>query len=971
MGFKTKRSILTAAIFAAFILIIFGGGCRQSPPAKQSGLPLKFTTYREIPGVTDDEIAAVSRLADERAGGFVYGAILSTEMFHDRDNGGMRGYTAMLCEWLTGLFGIEFKPAAFEWGDLAAGLESGVIDFTGDMTPTDERRQKYLMTDAIAQRTLKYFRISGSRPLSDIAEEHAPRFAFFRGTTTPDYVAASHIYDNFETIYVSDTAEAYRLLKDRKADAFLDESVFEAAFDIYGNVVTTDFFPLLNNPVVMTAFKPELAPVISVVQKALQNGGSLYLAELYKRGEQMYHKHKLDVTLTEEERAYIRDNPVIPIAAETYVYPISFYNKYEKDWQGIYFDVLDEVTYLTGLVFKPVNGTKAEFPELLELLESGGAFMMSEVIQTEERANRGLMWTNVPTMVDRYALLSKSEFPNVSLRGVLDVRVGVPRQTAYADLFRSWFPNHRHIVEYESTDAAFEAMERGEVDLVISSLRRLLSITNYNEFSGYKANLVFDRISESFFAFNKDQAVLRSIINKTLTVIDIRGISEQWSLKTYNYKGKVAQAQRPWLIGASALLVCVLVLLIIMQMRRRSEGKRLEILVQKRTAEAQAANRAKSAFLANMSHEIRTPLNAIIGMAAICRAAKDIEKKDYALGKIEGASAHLLGVVNDVLDMSKIEANKLELSNVQYDFRKMLDKMITVINFRVDEKHQKLLIEVDDAIPRVLVGDDQRLSQVIMNLLSNAVKFTPDGGEIRINAALAGEANGICELRIEVADSGIGISAEQQAQLFSAFKQAESGTSRKFGGTGLGLAISKRIVEMMGGKIWIESELGKGARFIFTVKAKHGEDLPDSEPREDAGAQEASRENAFAGKRLLLAEDMEVNREIIITLLDGTGLAIDSAENGEIALAAITAAPDKYDAILMDVQMPHMDGLEATRRIRALPALQNKKLPIIAMTANVFKEDIDMCIAAGMDDHLGKPLDFDDMLTKLRKYLFS
>ena len=956
------------AMMCVLAACLMGCGGKDKTP-KPSGEPVKFASYREVPGVTDGEAAAIERLKEVRAGGFVYGMGLSTEMFRDRESGEMRGYAAMFCEWLTGLFGIEFKPTAFEWGDLASGLESGTVDFTGDMTPTEERRKKYYMTDAIAQRTLRYFRLAGGQPLSLIAETRAPRFAFFVGTTTPEYVAASRIYDTFETIYVSDTAEAYKLLKNGKADALLDESVYEAAFDIYGNIVTADFFPLLNNPVAMTAFKPELEPVISIAQKALQNGGINYLTELYKRGEREYRRHKLDVTLSEEEHAYIRGNPVIPIAAETYVYPISFYNKYEKQWQGIYIDVLDEVTELTGLVFKPINSTHAEFPELLAQLESGEAFMMSEVIQTEERRQRGLMWTNVPTMVDRYALLSKSKFPNVSLKGVLDVRVGLPRQTAYADLFRSWFPDHKNIVEYASTDAAFEAMERGEVDMVMSSQRRLLSITNYSEFPGYKANLVFDCVSESFFTFNKDQAVLCSIINKALTVIDIKSVSDQWALKTYNYKGKVAQAQRPWLIGASALLICVLVLLFILMMRNRSEGKRLEILVQKRTAEALAANRAKSAFLANMSHEIRTPLNAIIGMVAIGKAAPEIEKKDYALSKIEGASAHLLGVVNDVLDMSKIEADKLELSAVQYDFAAMLQKITAVINFRVDEKHQKLLVSVNEKIPRLLIGDDQRLSQVIMNLLSNAVKFTPDGGEIRLGVSLAAEADGVCELRAEVADSGIGISAEQQAQLFSAFKQAESGTSRKFGGTGLGLAISKRIVEMMGGKIWIESELGKGARFIFTVKAKRGAEPPDEERREGADAQEAPRENIFTGKRLLLAEDVEINREIIITLLEDSGLTIDCAENGEIALQMVTAAPDKYDAALMDVQMPQMDGLEATRRIRALPAPRSKKLPIIAMTANVFKEDIDTCLAAGMDDHLGKPLDVDEMFAKLRKYL--
>jgi signal transduction histidine kinase/ABC-type amino acid transport substrate-binding protein/ActR/RegA family two-component response regulator len=388
--------------------------------------------------------------------------------------------------------------------------------------------------------------------------------------------------------------------------------------------------------------------------------------------------------------------------------------------------------------------------------------------------------------------------------------------------------------------------------------------------------------------------------------------------------------------------------------------------------QAELSNRAKSVFLANMSHEIRTPLNAIIGMAEICKTAKDVERKDYALGKIMDASTHLLGVVSDVLDMSKIEANKLELSPVRYEFEKMLQKITTVVNFRADEKRQKLLVDVDENIPRYLIGDDQRLAQVIMNLLSNAMKFTPEGGEIRLNASFLREKDGVCELRIEVADSGIGISPEQHERLFSAFEQADSNTSRRFGGTGLGLTISKRIIELMGGRIWLMSEPGKGARFFFTIKTQRGDERYDDEQIEETNAQTAESENEFAGKRLLLVEDVAINREIIITLLEDTGIIIDTAENGQKALDMVSADPDKYDAIFMDIQMPKMDGYEATRSIRALMAAQKRKrkLPIIAMTANVFKEDIDACIAAGMDDHMGKPIDIDDMFLKMRKYLY-
>jgi len=386
--------------------------------------------------------------------------------------------------------------------------------------------------------------------------------------------------------------------------------------------------------------------------------------------------------------------------------------------------------------------------------------------------------------------------------------------------------------------------------------------------------------------------------------------------------------------------------------------------------QAVQASKAKGNFLANMSHEMRTPMNAIIGMTAIGKNSDDINKKDYAFERIENASTHLLGVINDILDMSKIEANKLELFPVTYCFEKMIQKIIDVISFRTDEKHQQLIINIDEKIPRFLTGDDQHLAQVISNLLSNAVKFTPESGRISLGAKLLEEKEGLCTLQIEVSDSGIGISEEQQSRLFSSFEQADSGTSRKYGGTGLGLAISKSIVEMMEGRIWIESELGKGSTFFFTVKAQKANDIGiDPDEKEEESDQQAEKDR-FENYTILLAEDIEINREIVITILEPTGLKIDCAENGREAVNKFRDSRNKYDLILMDLQMPEMDGYEATIEIRKFEKeTVLKPVPIVAMTANVFMEDIEKCLSIGMNDHVGKPLDIKELLKKLRKYL--
>jgi signal transduction histidine kinase/CheY-like chemotaxis protein len=510
-------------------------------------------------------------------------------------------------------------------------------------------------------------------------------------------------------------------------------------------------------------------------------------------------------------------------------------------------------------------------------------------------------------------------------------------------------------------------------------------------------------------------------------------------------------------------------------------------------------SRHKSAFLANMSHEIRTPMNAIIGMTTIGKTADNIERKDYCFNKIEDASNHLLGVINDILDMSKIEANKFDLAPVEFSFEKMLQRVVNVVNFRVDERHQKFTVHIDKKIPRFLIGDDHRIAQVITNLLGNAVKFTAEYGSIVLDTRFIGEENGFCTLQISVSDTGIGLSEEQKSRIFMSFEQAESSTTRKYGGTGLGLAISRSIVEMMGGKIWVDSEVNKGSTFTFTIRVQRGAQIyegllePDislknvrvlavdddrdildyfveiaegfglsccdtaisgeealglvvrngdyhiyfvdwrmpimdgiqlaaelkkratsksvvimisaaewtsieseavkagvdkflSKPlfpsdimdvikecmslgREQMGEAQNNIDGIFAGRHVLLVEDVDINREIVQALLEPTQIKIDCAENGVEAVRMFAEAPGKYDIILMDLQMPEMDGYEATRQIRAMKNPAAKIVRIIAMTANVFRDDIERCLEAGMDNHIGKPVDFHEVVEKLRAYM--
>ena len=516
----------------------------------------------------------------------------------------------------------------------------------------------------------------------------------------------------------------------------------------------------------------------------------------------------------------------------------------------------------------------------------------------------------------------------------------------------------------------------------------------------------------------------------------------------------------------------------------------------------QKANHAKSEFLSRMSHEMRTPMNAIIGMTKIADTSNDVSRLKYCLDMIGVSSRHLLGIINDVLDMSKIEAGKFELENVPMNVEKMLMKVCNIVIDNIEKKEQTFKVALGSNLNLNYVADDLRLSQVITNLLSNAVKFTPKGGKITLTVDETERREQTSTVRFSVADSGIGMTDEQISRLFNAFEQADGSVSRKFGGTGLGLAISKNIIEKMGGHIWVESEPGAGSTFSFEVsldRASHHDtvifdgirpenirlliieknddvrkhflsitksfgisadsaadidetislvdaavnsgrsydivfldyDLPGANGIDfindlhgridkntviilttyiewhqiekfalennlnrfitkplfpssildaindvvgttlkslDIKIDKADEAPDLSNVHIILAEDVEINREIFIALLEKTQISTDVAENGLIAVSMFRENPDKYDLIIMDIQMPEMDGYQATRAIRGMDMPKAKTIPIIAMTANAFKEDIDRCLESGMNDHLAKPIDEKAVIEKIAHY---
>jgi len=977
---KNKPFYLLIALLPVMFL-----GCINSNENQSGRLPV-FSSYLEIPDVTEGEIRAIEALKRENDH-FIYGMPMCTEAFED-ENGNIKGFAALFCNWLTEIFGIPFIPKLYEWQDMIMGLETGEISFTGELTSTEERLRIYDMTSAIAARPVKRFHLADSKPIAEIMQERPLRCGFITGAATIRAVTSEMEPGTYEIVQLDDFSLIYEAFKTGMIDAFFYSAVAEITFIDYSDIVSQDFYPLIFMPVSLSTRTKELEPVISIVEKALRSGSSLYFAELYNTGYQDYRKYKFYTQLSAEERRYMQTNHIVPIAFETSNYPVSFYNTREKQWQGITFDVLQEVEAFTGLSFRRVNDENANFLDLVKMVEEGEALMISELMRTKEREDT-FIWTDTSLMESSFTLISKLTYKDITLNEILYSRVGLIKGYAHTDFFRKWFPNHLFTTEYDSNLAAFDALDNGEIDLVMASNHDLLILTHYLERPGYKINFLFDFYNDSVFGFNKNEYILRSIINKALRSINLKGISEQWLQKTYDYRIKLAEERLPMLVGSSVLLFLVLALLTVIFARNRRAGKQLELLVRERTFDLEQANQFKSSFLANMSHEIRTPMNAILGITEILMQNENLQADtEEGLEKIYSSGNLLLGIINGILDFSKIEAGKLDIVPSQYNVASLINDTVHLNMMRINNKPIEFKLNVDENIPSELIGDELRIKQIMNNILSNAFKYT-DSGNISLSVFSENqpEKENIV-LTFKVQDSGYGMTEEQLNKLFDEYSRFNEKTGKSIEGTGLGLAIVQSLINLMNGEIHVESEPGKGSLFIIRLPQKKA--VPETLGREVAENLQKFRMNFMTYRqrdqidrspmpygKVLIVDDVETNLYVASGLMRLYKLQIDTALSGSEAIEKIKSGK-AYDIVFMDHMMPEMDGIETTQKLRKWETEKQedwqsestgKKITIVALTANAVVGQADLFLQNGFDDFISKPIDTRQLNSVLNKYV--
>jgi diguanylate cyclase (GGDEF)-like protein len=546
-----------------------------------SGHSAASETYRDIPGVTKEEISAIEELKTRREK-LSYGAVLATEAFVLPD-GSYAGFAAKFCGLLSKLFEIPFVLDIYEWDALMENLESLSIDFTGELTPTEERRLKYSMTYPIAERELRIFTRADSRRIQTEADVNGLKLGFLDGVVTP--YSIKRVYPvSFDRVDADNYQAAARMMMNGDIDAFVAEAIADPAFEDHDFIRSSIFFPMVHEPVSMTTANPELAPIISAVNKYLIAGGVDKLYELYREGDFEYARYKLHRSFTDEESAYIDDlkrrGASIGVAFEHDNYPVSFYNREEEEFQGIAVDVLAKISGLTDIKFEAVTEKDATWADMFEKVRTGEIDMVAQLLKSEARREH-FIWSAVPYTRSYYAIMSREDFPNLATYQVTRATVGVMKQSGHEDTYRELFPDNDNLKGYDTLEGSLNALERGEVDLVMASEHMLLSQTNYREKTGFRINIKLNAPMDSYFGFYKGNNILCSIISKAQQYVPTDVIETSWTGRVFDYSKKLAEERAFFLTIFAGILLLILFITVFLFIKNLKLSEELRDLANK------------------------------------------------------------------------------------------------------------------------------------------------------------------------------------------------------------------------------------------------------------------------------------------------------------------------------------------------------------------------------------------------------
>jgi len=546
-----------------------------------SGSYTWFESYRDIPGVTQEEINAIATIR-QNFDHFVYGVLYGNDAFQNHQ-GEMAGFAVGVADWLTGLFDIPFIPTYFAWEDLLENVSSQAVHFTGELRCPYETGDCYIATSPISHRAVRVMKPINSPGLEAIAVERPVRFAFYINSPIYSLMLESGFFYGFEAVFTTCHSASIGYLNSGHVDAFIGTGFESVEVDMQNdNIKTVVMSPLLFHSTVLATTVDELEPIINVMQKAIDSGGMEILAQIYARGMQEIRQYHLDLLLTQAERDFIANNPVIIVAAQALGYPVSFYNERSREYQGMAFDIFEQITELTGLKFEVYESNRPlNLQQSIAVGDTGNAHMAAGMIRYSE-AQGTILHTNC-FFQSQYAFISSLVMPNISLDEVIFKRVGLLDEEAYSSVFSQLFHNHPNYVLYDNLDNLLYALVDGEIDLVFSNKSTVLRLTNFLEYPDFRANYVLDISYNVSFLVDDIYPVLHSIINKSLEVIDIDSITDIWLEKTFNYSQRVLEAQRPLLFGVIILLGILVSLISFTTHRAMGQSKTLKELVEERT----------------------------------------------------------------------------------------------------------------------------------------------------------------------------------------------------------------------------------------------------------------------------------------------------------------------------------------------------------------------------------------------------